>query len=353
MLDKLCRDPSHLERLLQWKLLEERNLKVLKFLKLENIHDVEEWKENIYWLMKLTENCGFQCETFALAVHILDSFQGFVKLQGKYLKCATLSAFYIAIKVLEEEEFVPPLSTFVNFTGGKFTENDIKRMEKIILEKTNWDVNHVTICTFLEIFFSFICTLHFKTLFGSDTLAYSIYRNLANQAQQCLCATSLFQFKSSLKALALLSCTLEKITSRWFLYIEKIAACAKIDLQEMLACRDIIKNVIFGQIKKPRVPRLRKFIQRQSLYVSRRSPLSPIVENPFELEMMKRFSDFSKPLETVTECDVLNEELNRLQKICLDDIQQPSPAKRRKILTCGIESKLNACLMSPVKPLPA
>ena len=34
MLDKLCRDPSHLERLLQWKLLEERNLKVLGFLKL-------------------------------------------------------------------------------------------------------------------------------------------------------------------------------------------------------------------------------------------------------------------------------------------------------------------------------
>ena len=124
----------------------------------------------------------------------------------------------------------------------------------------------------------------------------------------------------------------------------------------MLACRDTIKTVIFGQIKKPRAPRLRKFTRRQALYVSRRSPLSPIVENPFELEMMKRLgNDFSKPLETVTECDVFNEELRRLQKISLDDIQQPSPAKRRRILTCGIESKLNAdtCLVSPIKPLPA
>lgn len=101
--------------------------------------------------MKINQECGSQCETFALAVHILDNFLGTVKVHGKYLKCATLASYYIAMKLMEEEEFVPTLSNFVIITGNKFTSNDITRMEKIILEKTNWKVNHVTICSFLEL----------------------------------------------------------------------------------------------------------------------------------------------------------------------------------------------------------
>ena len=117
----------------------------------DNVQDVEEWKENIHWLMKINQNCGFQCETFALAVHILDNFQGFVKVHGKYLKCATLAAYYIAVKVLEEEELIPALSTFIVITGNKFTSNDITRMEKIIMDKTDWNFNYVTACSFLDI----------------------------------------------------------------------------------------------------------------------------------------------------------------------------------------------------------
>jgi len=366
MLDKLCRDPLHLERLLKARLGEERDFKIFDWLKLDNVDDVEEWMENVRLLMKINQDCGFQCETFALAVHILDNFLGFVKVHGKYLKCATLSSFYIAVKLMEEEEFVPTLSNFVMITGHKFTGNDITRMEKIILEKTNWDLHHVTAFTFLEIFFSMICAQHFKTLFGSDSLAYSIYRNLANQAQQCICSISLLQYKGSLKALALLSCTLEKITSRWFLYIEQVSRLAKIDIQELLQCRDIIKTVIFGQHKKPRAPRLKKFAKRYSILAERRSPLSPIVENPFETEVTKMLSikiGNESSLGTITELNVIvdkepdsfNEELKRLRRISLDDLQLPSPAKRRKLSSCSAESKLDqdvcAMLTSPIKPL--
>lgn len=101
--------------------------------------------------MKTHKELGFQCETFALAVHILDYFIGIVKVHGKYLKCATLASYYIALKLVEEEEFVPSLSNFVMMTGNKFTCNDITRMEKIILEKSNWKMDHLTICSFLEL----------------------------------------------------------------------------------------------------------------------------------------------------------------------------------------------------------
>jgi hypothetical protein len=135
MLDKLCRDPFHLERLLEAKLSAEKRLKILDWLELESFQDIEEWKENVQWLMKINQENGFQCETFALAVHVLDNFLGFVKVHGKYLKCATLASYYIALKLLEEEEFVPALSNFVIMTGNKFTCNDITRMEKNNIRK--------------------------------------------------------------------------------------------------------------------------------------------------------------------------------------------------------------------------
>jgi len=362
MLDKLCRDPLHLERLLKRRLEDERDFKIFDWLKMDNFHDVEEWKENVHLMMKINYDCGFQSETFALAVHILDNFLGFVKVHGKYLKCATFASFYIASKLLEEEEFVPTLSNFVMITGNKFTCNDIARMEKIILEKSNWDMQHVTAVDFLEIFFSLVCAQHFKTLFGSDSLAYSIYRNLANQAQQCICSISLLHFKSSLKAIALLSCTLEKITSRWFLYIEQVARLAKIDIQELLECRDAIKTVVFGQIKKPRGPKLKKFSKRYSVLAQRRSILSPIVENPTEIEgtqLLKISCDTSGASECTStlekESDSFNEELKRLRRISLEEFQLPSPAKRRKLSSCGMESKLDqdvcGMITSPVKAM--
>ena len=141
----------------------------------------------------------------------------------------------------------------------------------------------------------------------------------------------------------------------------------------MFDCRDVIKTVVFGQHKKPRAPRLRKFTKRCTMLTPRRSPLSPIVENPFETELMKHNRNvISKnecgcKLESVMECispdvaedpgtEVFNEELKRLQKISLDEMQFPSPAKRRKLTSCGIESKIDqdVCnmLTSPIKPLP-
>lgn len=367
MLDKLCRDPSHLESLLKIKLFEEKELQILKWLDLEKLQDVEEWKENVNWLMELTNECGFQNETFALAVHVLDSFLGFVKVHGKYLKCAAIASFYIAAKILEEEEFIPPLTTLVTLSRNKFTTNDISRMETIVLEKLTWSVKNITVNTFLDIFFSLICSSHFKKLFGSDTLAYSIYRNISNQSQQCFSCVSLLKYKGSVLALSLLCCTLEKITSNWLLYVDQLVNLAQMDKQELLECRDMVKTVIFGQQTRLRAPRLKKFSKRRAFFTPRRLALSPIVENPFETELSRQSQSLPNelvPLEKVIEsagesCEIsnvdsFNEELRRLRQISLDEMQLPSPAKRRKVLGCSAQSKRDndMCMItSPIKPL--
>jgi len=353
MLDKLCRDPSHLERLLKTRLAEEKELKLLDWLKLDQYQDVEEWKEVLRSLVKLNQKCLFQSETFVLAVHILDDFLGFVKVHGKYLNCAAYASYYIAAKLLEEDEFVPELTTFVELIGNKFTTNDITRMEKIILEKTDWNMNHVTICNFLDIFYSLICGKYFKTLFGSDSLAYSIYRNLAAQAIQCITYVSLLNYKGSIKALALLSCTLEKITSRWFSYVEEICQMGDIPIQDILECRDVIKSVLFGQQKKLRPPRNKKFMKRQMILTPRRQLLSPIDEMPSESDKLICSND-QVDNESSKYC-LFNEEMARLRQISLDDIPLPSPSKRRKLNSCSIESQIshgfNGLLTSPVKTL--
>jgi hypothetical protein len=250
-------------------------------------------------------------------------------------------------------------------------------MEKIILEKSNWKLNHLTICSFLELFFSLICARHFKTLFGSDSLAYNIYKNLANQAQQCLMSVNLLQFKASVQSLALLSCTLERITSRWFLYIEIIAKRVKIDIQEVLECCKVTKALLYGQTTKQKSPRVKKYGRRHTILLHMRSPLSPIVENPFESEVMRynqnmcnidRTNPFGSKLQSVMECvnavdetnnaEIFNEELKRLCKISLDGMLNPSPAKRPRLSeSCSMESQksendVRKIISSPIKPLP-
>jgi hypothetical protein len=290
MLDKLCRNSSHLEKLLKEKLKVEEDLKIFKWLQQDKQDVVEEWHKTVAWMRQVTNQTGYQCDTFALSVHVLDNFLGLMKIHGKYLKCAAASSVYIASKIQEEKDCVHTLESFLAITNSKFTVSDITRMEKIILEKIGWElVSRPTSATFLEIYFNLLCANHFETVFGSDSLAYSIYRSLASQLEHCYCEPTLQAFHGSVKSLSLLSCTMEKITSRWFLYIDPLARLSEINIQDLLECRELIKINIFG-IQKPQKPKLhrpRKYARRTSQFIlpsQSRSILSPIVENPFESE---------------------------------------------------------------------
>lgn len=137
----------------------------------------------------------------------------------------------------------------------------------------------------------------------------------------------------------------------------------------------MIKTVVFGQQTRLRAPRLKKFVKRRALLTPRRSPLSPIVENPMETDSVKQnqisslknlnTTGLPSTLDKVFECvesaekqtsDIFNEELRRLRKISVDEMKLPSPAKRRKYMSCSIQSKLDHnihnIVTSPIKPLP-
>jgi len=291
MLDKRCRNSSHLGGLLKQKLAEEIDLKVLTWLEQDKEDVVEEWHKTVAWMRQVNNQSGYQCDTFALSVHILDTFIGLMKIHGKYLKCAAGASIYIASKILEEKESVHALDSFLSMNRSKFTASDIVRMERIILDKIGWELlARPTAATFLEIYFNLLCANHFEKVFGSDSLAYSIYRSLASQLEMTYCEPSLQHFPGSVKALSLLSCTLEKITSRWFLYIDPLARMSEISIQEILECRELIKTNLFGYVKplKPKMHRPRKYARRASQFALNNLKLSTITENPFEQEFTKQ-----------------------------------------------------------------
>jgi len=294
MLDKLCRNSSHLEQLLKQKLNFEDDLKILKWMQQDKQDVVEEWHKYVAWMRQVTNQTGYQCDTYSLAVHILDTFLGLMKIHGKYLKCAAATSVYIASKIHEEKDSLHPLESFLVISRSKFTVSDIVRMEKIILQKIGWVlISKPTAATFLETYFNILCAKHFETVFGSDSLAYSIYRSLASQLELTYCEPTLAEFRGSIKALSLLSCTMEKITSRWFLYIDPLARMSEISIQDILECRELIKINLFGYVRpqKPKLNRPRKYARRVSQFIlpsQSRTLLSPIVENPFESEFTKQ-----------------------------------------------------------------
>lgn len=128
---------------------------------------------------------------------------------------------------------------------------------------------------------------------------------------------------------------------------------SSIHVQEILDCRDVIKSVLFGQHKKVRPPRNKKFMKRQMVLIPRKQILSPIDEIPQHNAGSKLSTD-SIDMES-SKYYLFNEEMDRLRNISLDDIPLPSPSKRRKLNSCSIESKIshgfNELLTSPVKTL--
>lgn len=68
----------------------------------------------------------------------------------KYLKCVALTCVHIAAKLTEDDEVVPHIVDLVHLSAANCTVADVVRMEMIILDKLEWDVNLPTSLQFLQ-----------------------------------------------------------------------------------------------------------------------------------------------------------------------------------------------------------
>ncbi|XP_051676164.1 cyclin-I isoform X2 [Oryctolagus cuniculus] len=172
--------------------------------------------EVIQWLAKLKYQFNLYPETFALASSLLDRFLATVKAHPKYLSCIAISCFFLAAKTVEEDERIPVLKVLARDSFCGCSSSEILRMERIILDKLNWDLHTATPLDFLHIFHAIAVSTRPQLLFSLPKLSPSQHLAvLTKQLLHCMACSHLLQFKGSMLALAIISLEMEKLIPDW------------------------------------------------------------------------------------------------------------------------------------------
>uniref|UniRef100_A0A2K6ME21 Cyclin E2 n=1 Tax=Rhinopithecus bieti TaxID=61621 RepID=A0A2K6ME21_RHIBE len=103
------------------------------------------------WLLEVCEVYTLHRETFYLAQDFFDRFMLTQKdINKNMLQLIGITSLFIASKL--EEIYAPKLQEFAYVTDGACSEEDILRMELIILKALKWELCPVTIISWLSLF---------------------------------------------------------------------------------------------------------------------------------------------------------------------------------------------------------
>ncbi|XP_066488348.1 cyclin-I isoform X2 [Tiliqua scincoides] len=197
--------------------------------------------EVIHWLAKLKGQFHLYPETLALAVSLLDRFLAAVKARPKYLNCIAISCFFLAAKTIEEDERIPVLKVLARDSFCGCSPAEIRRMEKIILDKLNWDLHTATPLDFLHIFHAVALSTRPQLLTTLPKMNPSQHMALlTKQLLHCLACYQLLQFKGSLLALAIVSLEVEKLIPDWLALIIELLQKAQMDSSQLIHCRELV-----------------------------------------------------------------------------------------------------------------
>ncbi|XP_061887517.1 cyclin-I [Entelurus aequoreus] len=197
--------------------------------------------EAVCWLTELHSRLQLYPETLVLAVSILDRFLSSIKARPKYLRCIAIASFFLAIKTCEEDECVPSLSKLASSCNCGCSPSEILRMERIILDKLNWDLHNATSLHFLHIFHAMVLSCSsglLDTLMGlkrSQHLAL-----LTRRLYHCLADHKLIKLRGSMLALAILTLELETCCRDWLALTIELLKKAQIDTSELIRSRELV-----------------------------------------------------------------------------------------------------------------
>ncbi|XP_020844040.1 cyclin-I [Phascolarctos cinereus] len=197
--------------------------------------------EVVRWLAKLKHQFNLYPETLALASSLLDRFLATVKARPKYLNCIAISCFFLAAKTIEEDERIPVLKVLARDSFCGCSSSEILRMERIILDKLNWDLHTATPLDFLHIFHAIAVSTRPQLLFGLPKLSPSQHLAvLTKQLLQCLACSQLLPFKGSMLALAMISLEMEKLIPDWLALTIELLQKAQMDSAQLIHCRELV-----------------------------------------------------------------------------------------------------------------
>ncbi|XP_076614124.1 cyclin-I [Chaetodon auriga] len=197
--------------------------------------------EAVRWLTELHSKLQLYPETLVLAVSILDRFLAPIKARPKYLRCIAIACFFLAAKTCEEDECVPSLKELAASSSCGCSPSEILRMERIILDKLNWDLHTATALDFLHIFHAMV--LSCRSGFLDSMLGVNRSQHLAlltRRLYHCLADHTLIQLRGSMLALALITLELETCCPDWLALTIDLLRKAQIDSSELIRSRELV-----------------------------------------------------------------------------------------------------------------
>lgn len=197
--------------------------------------------EAVRWLTELHSKLQLYPETLVLAVSILDRFLASIKARPKYLRCIAIACFFLAAKTCEEDERVPSLKELVASSSCGCSPSEILRMERIILDKLNWDLHTATALDFLHIFHAMVLSCRSGFLDSMLGLNRSQHLTLlTRRLYHCLADHTLTQLRGSMLALALITLELETCCPDWLALTIDLLRKAQIDSSELIRSRELV-----------------------------------------------------------------------------------------------------------------
>ncbi|XP_061751497.1 cyclin-G2-like [Nerophis ophidion] len=215
-------------------------------------------------LWGLTSFFGYSTQTFAQAVNLLDRFLTNVKAQPKHVPCIAVCCLHLAAGVTEEASNVAPGRELIRISQSKFTESDLRRMEKVISEKLGPEPRAaVTALTFLHLYHSAL------TCACAQGVEIPGVGRLEAQLKSCLCRLVFSKAKSSVLALALVAQELETLQSHTASEIvQQLQRHAKISDSELLHWQQVVsqrmKEYRSSQCHKPDNKKLVWIVSRRT-----------------------------------------------------------------------------------------
>uniref|UniRef100_A0A3B3VH79 Cyclin I n=1 Tax=Poecilia latipinna TaxID=48699 RepID=A0A3B3VH79_9TELE len=173
--------------------------------------------EAVRWLTELHGRLQLYPETLVLAVSILDRFLA-------PIKC------------------VPSLKELAASSNCGCSPSEILRMERLILDKLDWDLHTATALDFLHIFHA-MATASRSGFLDSIGLNRSQHLGLlTRRLYACLADHALMQLRGSVLALALLSLELETCCPDWLALTIDLLRKAQMDSSALIRSRELVSR---------------------------------------------------------------------------------------------------------------
>ncbi|CAB4007025.1 Hypothetical predicted protein [Paramuricea clavata] len=187
------------------------------------------------WLRVLNENFRLQPESFVLAVHIFDKFLLTTKVRVKYLRCVAITAYFISIKAVEEDENIPVVGVVLEASQCGCSKSDILKMELIILKTIDWKIYVATPMIFLQHFYQMLFAAYRSDI---KNISEKLLVEAEGTIQECMCKWQLTKFKSSILAYAVLVSKFQGILDET--QLQTIQDVVKIDNKELFQCKVLL-----------------------------------------------------------------------------------------------------------------